>query len=409
MMKMKDSDVEWIGKIPETWSLGTISRLFKQRNEKVSDYDFEPLSVTKGGIVPQLESAAKSNDHSNRKLVKSGDFVINSRSDRKMSSGVSSYEGSVSLINLVMIPDSHSLDTSYVNYLMKNYGFAEEFYRWGTGIVADLWSTNWERGKKIQIPVPNLEEQQAIAYFLDEKVAKIDEIIADTKLSIEELKAYKQSLITEAVTKGLESNAKMKDSGIEWIGEVPEGWSINKIKYISTLRNEKAEYKNGEKFLVLEKMKSFTPGYISLDSIVDEGSQMMIQKGDVLFSKLRPYLGKVALADFDGFATGELLAYKNVKINPKFFMYKFISDQILQPVNASMYGTKMPRANADFINSLPISYPSNEEQAEIVKVLEVKLSEIGGLISEKESLISKYEDYKKSMIYEYVTGKKQVM
>ena len=167
MRKLKDSGVEWIGEIPEHWEVSTISKVFSQRNMKVSDFDFSPLSVTKHGIVPQLESAAKSDDHSNRKLVKKGDFVVNSRSDRKMSSGVSEFDGSVSLINLVMIPRGEKLNGKFVGYLLKNYGFAEEFYRWGTGIVADLWSTNWERGKRIQLPIPPIAEQQRSAKFLD--------------------------------------------------------------------------------------------------------------------------------------------------------------------------------------------------------------------------------------------------
>jgi len=138
---MKDSGVEWIGEIPEDWGLETIGKIFHNRNEKVSDYDFEALSVTKIGIVPQLENAAKSDNHNDRKKVCVGDFVINSRSDRKMSAGVSTLEGSVSLINLVLYSDK--VLPAYSNYLLKNYAFAEEFYRWGTGIVADLWSTRY--------------------------------------------------------------------------------------------------------------------------------------------------------------------------------------------------------------------------------------------------------------------------
>ena len=225
MNKMKQSKVEWIGVIPEGWEVKEISKLFSQRNTKVSDFDFPPLSVTKQGIVPQLESAAKSDDHTNRKLVKKDDFVINSRSDRKMSSGVSEFDGSVSLINLVMIPKPENLSVSFVKYLLKNYGFAEEFYRWGTGIVDDLWSTNWERGKKIQLPIPPISEQQQIAKFLDEKTALIDDIITDTKQTIEELKSYKQSLISEIVTKGLDSSETLVPSGVEWIGDSPKEWN----------------------------------------------------------------------------------------------------------------------------------------------------------------------------------------
>ena len=409
MNKMKQSKVEWIGVIPEEWEVKEISKLFSQRNTKVSDFDFPPLSVTKQGIVPQLESAAKSDDHTNRKLVKKGDFVINSRSDRKMSSGVSEFDGSVSLINLVMIPKPEKLSVSFVKYLLKNYGFAEEFYRWGTGIVDDLWSTNWERGKKIQLPIPPISEQQRIAKFLDEKTALIDDIITDTKQTIEELKSYKKSLITEIVTNGINKNVKLVPAEVDWLDEIPEGWEVAKIKNISKLRNEKTPYERGQNFLALEKMVSYKPGYIDLLTEVENGRQQVIKQGDIVFSKLRPYLAKVALADFDGHGTGELLVFNNIKIERKLFMYKLISEQILQPVRGASYGVKMPRANPDFIISLPISFPSSlSEQSEIVNYLDQKVSQIDTLIIEKENLIYEYENYKKSMIYEYVTGKKRV-
>src|SRR5690625_4141060 len=159
--EMKDSGVEWIGKIPNEWEVNSIGSVYFQRNQKVSDLDFEPLSVTKNGIVPQLESAAKSDNHSNRKLVLKNDFVINSRSDRKMSSGLSSYEGSVSVINTVLT--SKLMYPGYTNYLLKNISFAEEFYKWGTGIVDDLWSTRWDKMKNIRLTTPPRKTQIKIA------------------------------------------------------------------------------------------------------------------------------------------------------------------------------------------------------------------------------------------------------
>ena len=227
--EMKNSGIEWIGDIPSEWCTKPINSCFKERNEKVSDYDWQPLSVTKNGIVKQLETAAKSDAHDARKKVCTGDFVINSRSDRKQSCGVSNYDGSVSLINIVLKNNS-SLTTEYIKFSLKNYGFAEEFYKWGTGIVDDLWSTNYQRMKKIMIPVPPLPEQKKIADFLDSKVTEIDKIIFETRASIENYKEYKQSVITEAVTKGLDKNVPMKDSGIEWIGEIPVDWRLGKIK-----------------------------------------------------------------------------------------------------------------------------------------------------------------------------------
>ena len=231
MREMKDSGIEWIGEIPADWKLNKISSLYDERSIKVSDKDYQPLSVTKQGIVPQLETAAKTDNGDNRKLIKKNDFVINSRSDRRGSCGISEYDGSCSLINTVLQPRKHMCN-AYYSYVFRSERFADEFYRWGTGIVDDLWSTKWSNMKNIYIPFPTLEEQQKISTYLDTKCTKIDSIIEKQEKVIEKLKEYKLSVITEAVTKGLNPDVKMKDSGVEWIGEIPEKWKIIKSRFI---------------------------------------------------------------------------------------------------------------------------------------------------------------------------------
>lgn len=196
---MKDSGVEWIGQIPEKWELTRIAGLYNLRNTKVSDKDFPALSVTNKGILPQLETAAKTNAGDNRKLVCIGDFAINSRSDRRGSCGISPYNGSVSLINLVLTPRNKTIP-KYFDWLFHTVQFGDEFYRWGHGIVDDLWSTGWDEMKKILVPIPPLPEQQAIANYLDDKCAQIDAVIAYKQAQLETLAAYKKSLIYEYVT-----------------------------------------------------------------------------------------------------------------------------------------------------------------------------------------------------------------
>lgn len=298
MDKMKDSGIKWIGTIPEEWEVEEISKLFTQRNTKVSDFDFPPLSVTKKGIVPQLESAAKSDDHTNRKLVKKDDFVINSRSDRKMSSGVSEFDGSVSLINLVMIPKQEKLSVSFVKYLLKNYGFAEEFYRWGTGIVDDLWSTNWERGKKIQLPIPPISEQQRIAKFLDEKTVLIDDIITDTKQTIEELKSYKKSLITEIVTKGLNKSVKLVSSNIEWIGTIPEHWKVEEISKLFTQRNKKVSDFDFPPLSVTKK--GIVPQLESAAKSDDHTNRKLVKKDDFVINSRSDRKMSCGVSEYEG-------------------------------------------------------------------------------------------------------------
>lgn len=198
---MKNSGIEWIGEIPDDWNLIKVGSIFQCRNEKVNDTDYPPLSVSKGGVVPQMDSVAKSDANDNRKLVLQNDFVINSRSDRKQSCGYSTLKGSVSLINTVLYTTNNKIQLpQYTDYLMKNYGFAEEFYRWGHGIVADLWTTRWQEMKSIVLPIPSIDIQQKIADYLDKKCAAVDRLIENQRAQIEKLKEYKQSVITEAVT-----------------------------------------------------------------------------------------------------------------------------------------------------------------------------------------------------------------
>lgn len=199
ILEFKDSEIPWIGQIPKHWEVTKINHLYSQRNQKVSDKDFEPLSVTKKGILPQLENAAKTDNGDNRKLVKIGDFVINSRSDRRGSCGISKFNGSVSLINIVLEP-RQNMNSKYFDWLFHTTLFADEFYKYGNGIVDDLWSTRWGNMKNILVPYPPLNEQKEIAEFLDNKCEKIDNLSANYKEQIKTLKEYKQALIYECVT-----------------------------------------------------------------------------------------------------------------------------------------------------------------------------------------------------------------
>ena len=206
----KDSGVQWLGQIPSHWSINRLASYFTERKTKVSDKEFAPLSVTKMGILPQLENVAKTDDGDNRKLVKVNDFVINSRSDRRGSSGVSPMDGSVSLINIVLSPRP-DINPSFCNYLLKSYAFIEEFYRNGHGIVADLWTTRYDEMKMIKICIPPYEEQEAIVAYLDAATAKIDEAIAQQQQMIDLLNERKRIIIHSTVTKGLNPLAAPPD------------------------------------------------------------------------------------------------------------------------------------------------------------------------------------------------------
>ena len=403
----KDSGVEWLGDVPSHWELRRISTYFTERRTKVSDKDYPALSVTKLGVFPQWENVAKTNDGDNRKLARKGDFVINSRSDRKGSSGIAKQDGSVSLINIVLQPKK--INSVYSEYLFKSYSFIEEFYRVGHGIVADLWTTRFEDIKNSLIIYPPLSEQQKIAQFLDDKTAKIDQAVALAEKQIALLKEHKQILIQNAVTRGLNPDVPLKDSSVEWIGQVPEHWEVKKLKFVLTLSNKKEESKNSNKrYIGMENIESFT-GKINDIPLIAEGIANSFYKDEILFGKLRPYLAKSYLADFDGICSTEFLVYRSTKVlNNRFALNIFLSYGFIDAVNASTYGSKMPRANAEFISNMFLAIPPLSEQKQIIDYLDIQTTKIDQAIALKTAHIEKLKEYKSVLINDVVTGKVRV-
>lgn len=301
MREMKDSGIEWIGEIPKDWEITKIGMLYNLRITKVSDTDYAPLSVTKMGVLPQLETVAKTNAHDDRKLVKKGDFVINSRSDRRGSCGISDYYGSVSLINIVLEP-KNNMSSGYYSCLFKTVQFADEFYKNGHGIVDDLWTTGWQDMKRIILPVPHYSEQQQIADYLDTKCSEIDATAEDIQKEISLLEEYKKSVITEAVTKGLNPDAEMKDSGIEYIGITPIHWNKYRLKYILLERNIRTT--TGEEMLLsVSQYKGVVPSKDINNRTMQANSLIgykIVKKDDLVFNKLNPGLARFGNSEFDG-------------------------------------------------------------------------------------------------------------
>ena len=223
------------------------------------------------------------------------------------------------------------------------------------------------------------------------------------------LENYKCSIITETVTKGLNPNVEMKDSGVEWVGKIPAAWKCIKIKYLTKQRNEKAIFQPQiDKYIGLENVKSYSNEFIETESEYEESLQSICKKGDVLFNKLRPYLAKVLIVESDCFCTGEFLQFKVFEGDKKFLWYSLLNPSFIEVVNSSTYGAKMPRANSEFICNMKIPVPPLSEQKSIVNFLDDKCAEIDKIIADKNEQLAALEEYKKSLIYEYVTGKKSV-
>lgn len=425
MANIKYNNIDWFGDIPTEWNVNQIGNYYELRNEKVNDYDFAPLSVTMKGVVPQLATAAKSNDHSNRKLVKKGDFVINSRSDRRGSCGISPLDGSVSLINTVMEPRGE-MNPQYYNWLFHTEQFADEFYKWGHGIVDDLWTTRWQEMKKILIVAPELDEQQAIANYLDEKCSKIDEIISESKASIEDYKELKQSVIFEAVTTGLDKNVEMKNSSIEGMGLIPEKWSVvrfMKTNYVRARLGWKGlkadEYVDtGYPFLAVYHIVNNHLCWENLNYITteryDESPEIKLSIGDLILVKDGAGIGKCAR--IDDMPLGEATVNSSLSVitpnellDYRYVYYYFLSPLFQNIITRLKNGMGVPHLTQESMKDIYLPLPSRKEQEEIADFLDKKTSEIDSLISEKQSLIQDLEAYKKSLIYELVTGKRRVV
>ena len=422
----KDSGVEWIGEIPEGWDLRRISSLYDARNEKVSDQDYPALSVTMQGIVPQLETAAKTQDGDNRKLVKVGDFVINSRSDRRGACGISDFDGSVTLISNVLAPKNYlNMQPRYYSYLFRSEGFADEYYRQGTGIVDDLWSTNWSRMKNILVACPPLGEQEAIADFLDAKTAEIDALMADCEREVELLQEYRKAVISEAVTKGLDPTVAMKDSGVEWVGRIPEGWLLSKLRYCGSIQNgisKSSEYfGTGYPFISYGNVYRDELGkpelFGRIESSQEEQARYSVKRGDILFTRTSETIDEVGIAAgaltdiekscFAGFLM-RFRPYPDVLLLPEYAAYYFRSDIYRQHLTREMVLVTRASLGQQLLGGITVLLPPLPEQRAIADYLDVKTAEIDSIIADKRTLIDKLREYRKSLISETVTGKFKV-
>lgn len=396
-----DSGIDWLGLIPSGWKLQRLATVFEERKEKVSDKDFPPLSVTKNGVVPQLDSAAKSDDGDNRKGVREGDFVINSRSDRKGSSGIAKQDGSVSLINIVLKPKG--IAPRYSEHLLKSNGFIEEFYRNGHGIVADLWTTRYWDMKSIHIPLPDIATQDRIANFLDQKSAEIDETIAKKQRLIELLKEQKAILTNQAVTKGLNPDAPMRDSGVEWIGEVPRHWEVKKIKAaLKNLDNRRIPLSSSERGKMTEHLYDYYGASGAIDKVADylfdEPLILVAEDGANLVMR------NLKLAFI---ATGKYW------VNNHAHILKPIEGDIdylcnaLECVDYNPYitGAAQPKLTKEAIKNVYLPYPPSSEQKQIAE----KLSVVCQQVTTQHELVIKeiglLNELKQILINNAVTGK----
>lgn len=432
--KMKDSGIEWIGEIPSHWSVRRLKNVLIERNEKNNPVktDFILSLIKEKGVIPYSEKGDIGNKSKENlteyKLAYPNDIVLNSMNIIIGSVGISNYFGAVSPVYYTLRLRSKNDSPKYFNYIFQTSAFQKSLIGLGNGILEHRMRIQMSKLNTVLLPYPSYEEQQKIANFLDEKVSHIDTIIEKTKQSIEELKKYKQSLIAETVTKGLDPNVEMKDSGIEWVGEIPKHWEIRRLRDISIITRgtvDKSKKKNEIPVYLVQytnvyykrEQKINDDDYLPITVSENEYKKYKVRKGDILLtasSETKDDIGHstVIVEDLPNHVFGSdiiriRIPNKIVDLNyKKYFMENYY---YLAKFDKLSRGITRFRFGMDQFKSLKYVIPPIEEQVKIAKYLDNITNHINQLICNKEKLINELESYKKSLIYEYVTGKKEVM
>jgi type I restriction enzyme S subunit len=416
----KDSGIEWIGDIPSHWSYSNLKWYSQIYSGGTPSKDIDDYWIN--GTIPWLNSGSVNQEdvtevseyiteealkNSSAKWIPEGALIMALAGQGKTKGMVAQVKFKTTCNQSlgVIVPNDKINNRFLLYWLRNNY---QNIRNLGGGDKRDGLNLVMVGG--IPLPLPEYSEQTTIAKYLDHKTTQIDNLITKKEQFIQLLEEERVAVINQAVTKGLDPNVSMKDSGIEWLGEIPKHWEVKKLKYVCSIISNKAKTKPNF-VLALENIESWT-GKIVGDPYSNsmEGEVQLFQEGDILFNKLRPYLAKVCLAKKEGGAIGELLVLRPYEIiNSGFLFQRLRSEMIITIVDGSTYGTKMPRASWDkFISQLEIGVPPIDEQYLIEKYIiknEIRISELALKTKQEIELL---KEYKTALISEVVTGKLDV-
>ena len=422
MREMKNSGLPSFGLIPADWEIKKLKAILTLRNEKNSG-DGELLSVyLDRGVISYSDSNGMqvhkpSQDLSNYQNVYVGDFVLNNQQAWRGSVGVSKYEGIISPAYFVYRL-TECCYPEYMNYLFRDSSMVQQYETSSRGVgtiqrnIFAPWLLNcWT-------VLPSLDEQRRIATYLDTKCAEIDALTADIQTQIDTLEQYKRSVITEAVTKGLNPDAEMKNSGYDWVGMMPSTWIMRKGKYMFVQRSMRGNsielqlLSPTQKFGVIpqslyEELTGMSA--VKLNEKTDLSLLKTIHKGDFCIS-LRSFQGGFEYSEYEGVVSPAYqVFYPTVDIADGYYRYLFKEAGFIDKMNSYTMTLRDGKniAFADFGNTY-IPYPPVGEQYRIAAFLDIKVAEIDAIIGQKKDQLSTLDAYKKSLIYEYVTGKKRV-
>ena len=430
MPEMKNSGIEWIGDMPSDWDLRRLQFCLKEIKVKNNPIQTtQVLSLMKDvGVLPYEEKGDIGNkskeDVSEYHLAYPNTIVVNCMNILIGSVGISKHFGCVSPVYYVFRETENS-DLRFINYIFNTREFQKELRKYAKGILEIRLRVSADDIFKRKIALPSKNEQIKIANFLDSKCAEIDTLTVDIQSQIDTLEEYKKSVITDAVTKGLDVNVEMKDSKIEWVKKIPQHWNSSRIGYESYVRARlgwkglKAdEYVDeGYAFLSAFNIQNNQLVWSPLNFITkqryDESPEIKLNIGDILIVKDGAGIGKTARIDElpVGEATpnsslGVITPYDN--LNYRYCSYYLQSAIFNNHILRLLNGMGVPHLTQEVLKNVKILLPPMDEQKEIANYLDSKCNEINAIIADKKAQLETLTDYKKSLIYEYVTGKKQV-
>ena len=430
MREMKNSGIEWIGEIPATWELKRIKALFLERKEKNDPVqtDFILSLGAAYGVVPYTEKEGGGNkakeDLTDYRLAYPGDIVMNSMNVISGSVGMSKYFGCVSPVYYMLYPRQNNVDPIFFCYMFQAKAFQRSLLGLGNGILMKETNSGNFNTVRTRIPMeklgvqllpfPSFAEQKQISETLDRTCAEIDVVITTTKKTIEEYKKLKQSIITDAVTKGIRGNRSMKDSGIKWIDLIPCDWEIYKFGRCVTIKSNLVAPENYLSYpqIAPDNIEKGSARLLNNIRTVEEVGVVswnhLFHKGQIIYSKIRPMLNKLVIAPFDGLCSADMYPIETEN-DTDYIVFLMLSDLFLSQVGlVTINRVKMPKINQNELANIRVPMPEIEEQREIAEYLKVKCRQLDEIIDKKEKYLSEIENYKNSLIYEYVTGKKEV-
>lgn len=418
----KDSGVEWLGDVPSHWE--SFPLFVQAKISSITNHiDKELLSVylDRGVVrfsdVDEKRTNVTSFDLSKYQLVRKGNLVLNNQQAWRGSVGVSSYEGIVSPAYLIL-ELSNKFDPHYANYLFRNGSMVSHYLIASKGVGTIQRNLYWGNLRRAPIFIPPLSEQQKIAQFLDDKTAKIDQAVDLTEKQIALLKEHKQILIQNAVTRGLNPDVPLKDSGVEWIGKVPEHWEVKQIKYLTKIyrgkfghrpRNDPALYDGIYPFVQtgdVARANKYITNYTQ--TLNDKGIKVsqLFPQGALLMA-IAANIGDVAILDFEAYAPDSIVGFTpNKEISLKFLYYCFIT--LAEELKRSAIQNTQANLNIERIGSIKSVYPNIEEQCQITNYLDIQIGKIDQTIELKTAHIEKLKEYKSVLINDVVTGKVRV-